>query len=45
METLYHQTNRLIQETQQCFQALNNNQTDTSAVENDILSKIATVNA
>lgn len=45
MDLLYHETNRLIQETQECFQQLNNPQVETSAVENAIQTKIATVNA
>lgn len=44
MEPLYHETNRVIQEIQQCFQQLNVSQT-TSVVENQIVVKIATVNA
>lgn len=45
MEPLYHETNRLIQEIQQCFQQLNNSQSDSFSVENQILTKIASVNA
>lgn len=46
MENLYHQTNRLIHETQQSFQLLNSNhQVDSTQVENDIETKIANVNA
>lgn len=45
METLYFETNRLIQDTQNCFQQLNNVNVDTSEVENNILRNIAMVNA
>lgn len=45
METLYHETNRLIQETQTLFQQLNHTNMDTSNVENHISTKIAMVNA
>lgn len=45
MEPLYHETNRVIQEIQQCFQQLNVPQTNSVSVENQILVKIATVNA
>lgn len=45
METLYHETNRLIQETQNLFQQLNHTNMDTSNVENNISTKIAMVNA
>jgi len=45
MEALYHQTNRLIQETQQYFQQLNNTQNDPSVVENEIQTKLITANA
>lgn len=45
MEPLYHETNRVIQEIQQCFQQLNLSQTNSVSVENQILVKIATVNA
>ena len=45
METLYFQTNSLIQEIQTNFQQLNNVKSDPLAVENEIQTKIATVNA
>lgn len=45
MEALYHQTNRIIQETQQCFQHLNNSTTGTNDIENEIQTKIVAVNA
>lgn len=45
MEALYHQTNGVIQEIQQCFQLLNQTVGDNSSVENAILTKIAAVNA
>lgn len=45
METLYFETNRLIQDTQSFFQQLNNIKTDTSEVESNILRNIAIVNA
>lgn len=46
MENLYHQTNRLIQETQQCFQLLNtNSNADSTHIEHDIETKLANVNA
>ncbi|XP_055633045.1 probable Golgi SNAP receptor complex member 2 [Toxorhynchites rutilus septentrionalis] len=45
MEALYFQTNSLIQETQQCFQQLNNVRVDSVALEDEIHTKLATVNA
>ncbi|EAT43333.1 AAEL005217-PA [Aedes aegypti] len=45
MEALYFQTNSLIQETQQCFQQLSSVRVDSVAVEADIQTKLATVNA
>lgn len=45
MEALYFQTNGLIQETQQCFQQLNNVRVDSVALEAEIITKLATVNA
>lgn len=45
METLYFETNRLIQDTQSYFQSLNNVHADTSEVESSILKNIAMVNA
>lgn len=44
MESLYFETNRLIQDTQKYFQSLNSIQNDTSEVENQILRNIATIN-
>lgn len=41
---LYHKTHHIIQEIQQHFQQLNS-VGDASAVENEILTKIAAVNA
>lgn len=45
MDSLYHETNRLIQETQECFQQLNNPKNEKSSVQNAIQTKIAQVNA
>ncbi|XP_055608077.1 probable Golgi SNAP receptor complex member 2 [Uranotaenia lowii] len=45
MEALYFQTNSLIQETQQCFEQLSNTRVDTGAVEADIQTKLAAINA
>lgn len=45
METLYHSTNKTIQEIQQCFLQLNSPGIDVIALENEILSRINTVNA
>lgn len=45
MESLYFETNRLIQDTQSCFQKLNKAHIDTSEVESNILKNIAMVNA
>lgn len=45
MEALYFQTNGLIQETQQCFQQLSTVRVDSFAVEADIQTKLAAVNA
>lgn len=45
METLYFETNRLIQDTQSYFQSLNNVHADTSEVESNILKNIVMVNA
>ncbi|XP_052903539.1 probable Golgi SNAP receptor complex member 2 [Anopheles moucheti] len=44
MEALYMQTNSLIQETQQCFQRLNDTRFDSGEIEHDIQMKITTVN-
>lgn len=45
MDQLYHSTNKVIQEIQQCFQQINNPGVDAIAVENEIMTKISTVNA
>ncbi|XP_058452066.1 probable Golgi SNAP receptor complex member 2 [Malaya genurostris] len=45
METLYFQTNSLIQQTQQCFQQLNNVRVDSVSVEADIQTKLTAINA
>lgn len=45
MEPLYHETNRIINEIQQLFQQLNHAQVDSVLIENQILVKIASVNA
>ena len=45
MESIYFETNRLIQDTQSYFQQLNNTNADTSEVESNILRNIAMVNA
>lgn len=46
MEALYHETNRIIQEIQQCFQQLNTvSQANAGPVENQISVKITAVNA
>lgn len=44
MEALYHSTNRLIQETQECFQKLEKNPQDQDGIENEIQEKINSVN-
>lgn len=44
METLYHQTNKLVQEIQQLLQQLNNYVGDSSSIESAILKKIDDVN-
>lgn len=44
MEALYHSTNRLIQETQECFQKLEKLPGDQDSIENEIQSKINEVN-
>lgn len=43
METLYHQTNKLIQQTQQSFQNLENN-SNYVEIENEIQEKINQIN-
>jgi hypothetical protein len=45
MDELYHKTNKIIQEIQQNFQQLNSNQYDSALIENEIQTKISTVNA
>lgn len=45
MDPLYHATNKIIQEIQQCFQQINNPGVDAIAVENEIMTKINNVNA
>lgn len=44
MEVLYHATNRLIQETQECFQKLEKSTGDQEIIENEIQEKINSVN-
>lgn len=44
MDQLYHSTNKIIQEIQQCFQQINT-AGDTAALENEIMTKISVVNA
>ena len=46
METLYHQTNKLVQETQHLFSQLERKlqNLDVNAVENDIELKISQIN-
>lgn len=46
METLYHQTNKLVQETQHLFGQLERKQAnlDAQAVENEIEAKIQSIN-
>uniref|UniRef100_A0A182K4T4 Golgi SNAP receptor complex member 2 n=1 Tax=Anopheles christyi TaxID=43041 RepID=A0A182K4T4_9DIPT len=44
MEALYMQTNSIIQETQQCFQRLNDSRFESREIEHDIEMKITTVN-
>lgn len=45
MEPLYHSTNKIIQEIQHSFQQLNTPGVDVLAYENEILTKIQSVNA
>ncbi|EFA03370.1 probable Golgi SNAP receptor complex member 2 [Tribolium castaneum] len=45
MDTLYHQTNKLIQQTQQSFQALEQNSGNVLEIEADIQEKITTINS
>lgn len=45
MDTLYHQTNRVIQEIQQHFQLLNSPQANELEVANQIQTKIVSVKA
>ncbi|KAL3280610.1 hypothetical protein HHI36_003847 [Cryptolaemus montrouzieri] len=45
MDTLYHQTNKLIQQTQQTFHTLENNIVNALAIEEDIQEKINLINS
>ncbi|RZC34909.1 Golgi SNAP receptor complex member 2 [Asbolus verrucosus] len=45
MDTLYHQTNKLIQQTQQSFQALEQNSGNLLEIEADIQDKINAINS
>jgi hypothetical protein len=45
MDALYHSTNKIIQEIQHLFQTINNPGIDAIAIENEIMTKISTVNA
>lgn len=44
MDALYHQTNNLIQLTQQCFQRLEGNASSADETEREIESKIQEIN-
>lgn len=44
MDALYHQTNNLIQQTQQRFQQLEGNAKNVEEIENDIENKIQEIN-
>lgn len=44
METLYHQTNALIQQTQQQFRELEVNRPNKIEIEQDIQEKIKSIN-
>lgn len=44
MDTLYHQTNKLIQQTQQSFQALETSIGNYAEIEVDIQEKIKLIN-
>jgi hypothetical protein len=44
MDTLYHQTNKLILQTQQSFQALEQNVANAPEIEADIQDKINSIN-
>lgn len=44
MDTLYHQTNKLIQQTQQSFQALEQNPGGALEIEADIQTKLNSIN-
>lgn len=44
METLYHQTNKLVQQTQQYFQNLEANPNNYEAIEAEIQEKINQIN-
>lgn len=44
MEPLYHQTNRLVQETQQCFEKLEKaGDTNSDAIEREIQARIDSI--
>ena len=44
MEPLYHQTNRLVQETQQCFEKLDKaGDTNSDATEREIQARIDSI--
>lgn len=45
METLYHQTNQLIQETSELFQKLDKDPSNYEGIENAIQSKINAISA
>lgn len=45
METLYHQTNQLIQETSELFQKLERDPSNFKDIENAIQSKISAISA
>lgn len=45
MDTLYNQTNKLIQQTQQTFQALEGSVGNYVQIENDIQEKINVINS
>lgn len=44
MDTLYNQTNKLIQQTQQTFQVLEGNTANATEIENEIQEKINQIN-
>lgn len=44
MESLYHQTNRLVQETQQCFEKLEKvSDTNSDVIEREIQARIDSI--